>query len=94
MRKILKFIKEFNYVLFSFILLTGKCIITDPTISDAAVFLIISCLYGFFKFLESKKQPNINTKFETDIEALKNTVDSMKLGHLTKNSHQQWRTKI
>jgi len=83
------FKENFPILILSLFLL--RLLITGASIGDAIALIALSGIYGFFKYLEHMKQPDINAEVKAQLEQVKadmsevkNVVNTMKLGNLRK----------
>jgi len=76
-------IKDLSQILVSCYVL--RLLITGATIGDALVIASLSGLYGFYRYLDSKKEPVANQELKDRISGLETKTSNMdnKLGVLT-----------
>ena len=68
------FIKQFNYIQLGLVVLVGRSLVVGASIGDALVFIAISGLLGFTKWLGDIKNKSINDRVLSDIQEMKATI--------------------
>ena len=64
----------------AFIAFSGRLVVLGASIGDAMALGALAALYGFSLYLESVRQAPLNDQVKKELEELKTSVASLKLG--------------
>lgn len=75
----LKLLQSKELFMYSFGLLTLKCLLLPINIADSIVMLALSGLYGYNLFLKSKQERPINEEVKREIAEIKSVVTALSI---------------
>lgn len=79
MQKIKEFLLSINFTLLIFFTVGMRVTIFGASIGDALVITSLCGLQGFFHWVESKKQPNLDEKITKELSDIKAHVSGLML---------------